>query len=420
MLLNILLAAGRFHGILSNQLEGVVNAAALDITQIVQFVRQTHPIADVILVTDDGAGKDMRTVMQAFSDISGCNEIQSMKCQTVFITSDLRFMNSAFAQTVKTEYIPCSRISFEEYRQCVKKYYVPKEPEEKKTSHWWNKKITPSAADVGTENSSVSKSISRVIAVTGHRGAGLTSTAANLAQQAHKSGLSAIVIDLDTVTRGMNMYYGSHTETEDEEKRSSLIRLLARPQNYETSAFSIKPGLYMSTLPYDFEDKMLIEQFVTSEKIISMLSVLKNKFNVCIIDMPLEAASAFKEVLIHIDYFALCVNNSLYSIFNTVRTLDNYLSSEFSRLLVSKAKVVVTRYNDKAVNQGENFSPSRVLKVLQTVSGLFDMTGEPAGYIPDYPEFDMQVETEILVCETNEKMHEAYKKVLIKILEGAE
>jgi len=421
--LNILLAAGNFHSILAKHFDTVVNAKQLSCYELTAFIEETHPLTDVILITDDAFDKSARGAAQALSDLTACLEMRNISAEIVLVTNSLQLVNTSFSPKVNVEYVPSNRISFEEYVKCARKYYREKasQEKEKKPSHWWNKKITPSHETSGTENTSVlSHGISRTIAITGHRGSGVTGTAANIAQEAQKQGLTAIIIDLDTVTRGMNMYYGAYMETDDEDKKSSLIRLLARPQNYESCAYSIKPGLYMSTLPYDFEDKKLQEQFVTGEKIISMLSVLKSKFNLCIIDLPLEVAAAHKEILIHVDYFGLCLNNSLYSVFNTVRQLDYYLEKQYLDLLISKSKIIVTQYNDKAVNQGENFSPKRVCEVLKTVSPMFEYAGEAAGYVPENSEFDMQIETEILICESNEKMHEAYKKILIKILEGAD
>lgn len=52
----------------------------------------------------------------------------------------------------------------------------------------------------------ISKGTSRVIAITGHRGSGLTSTAVNIAHEANKRGLSAILVDLDTDYRSTNLY----------------------------------------------------------------------------------------------------------------------------------------------------------------------------------------------------------------------
>jgi len=54
-----------------------------------------------------------------------------------------------------------------------------------------------------TEISLVSKDFRKVIVVTGCRGAGATSTAANLAIESSAQGLSTILVDMDIQYRGV-------------------------------------------------------------------------------------------------------------------------------------------------------------------------------------------------------------------------
>ena len=423
--MNVLLAAGSFHGILSGRIGCVVNKKELTVKDIVPFINETHPVIDLVLLTDDGIGRNVRGFCESVIHLQSFLDSSNMGARIVAATSRSEFTRLSLPPQISIEYFAGERVSFEDYKELLEKYKphydeVGQEEKKKKNTAWWNKKITPTVAEAAEEKSVVSHGISRTIAITGHRGAGLTSTVANLAEEAHKQGLSVMIVDLDTLSRGMNMYFGEHTDTVDEDKRSSLIRLLARPQSYETSAFCIKPGLYMSTLPYAFGDKKLEEQFVTCEKIISMISFLKNNVNLCILDLPFEIAGHFKEILIHVDSFGLCINNSLYSVFNTVRHMEFYLQRKYMDIVLSKTKLIVTDYNDRATNQGENFTPRRVTEILKTVSDGFDFIGEPAGYIPHYGEFDNQIETEILSVNSNDKMHESYKNTLIKLLEGVD
>ncbi len=104
----------------------------------------------------------------------------------------------------------------------------------------------------------LSKGINRVICVTGHRGSGLTSTSVNIAYEASKRGLSAILIDMDIQYRGCNAYFDSfHSSTKkDEEMNASLIRTLARPQDYKTTCFNVANNLWLTSLGYSFNDKM--------------------------------------------------------------------------------------------------------------------------------------------------------------------
>ncbi|MFD1775287.1 hypothetical protein [Paenibacillus rhizophilus] len=50
------------------------------------------------------------------------------------------------------------------------------------------------------------RGIGRIVAVTGHRGCGITSTAVNVASEAGKRGLSALIVDMNIDYRSANMY----------------------------------------------------------------------------------------------------------------------------------------------------------------------------------------------------------------------
>lgn len=120
-------------------------------------------------------------------------------------------------------------------------------------------------------------SISRVIAITGHRGSGVSSTAINLAYEASRRGLNTIIVDLDIEFRSFNMYFdGFHKMTQkDDVINASLIRTLARPQDYKTTAFNVSNNLWLISLGYSFSDKKLIDQFYNNSKLIGLISVLR-------------------------------------------------------------------------------------------------------------------------------------------------
>ncbi|MBQ7039408.1 MAG: hypothetical protein IJN39_02465, partial [Clostridia bacterium] len=166
------------------------------------------------------------------------------------------------------------------------------------------------------------------------------------------------------------------------------------------------------------DEKQLEDKFINAEKIITMISVLKNQFNLCIIDLPIDAASEYSSILAHVDAFGLCVKNSLYSVLNTARSMDFWLNNEYRKMVAAKSKIIITEYNDKIIYHGENFTPNKTIELLKAVSTDFMMAGAPVGYVPYTEEFSGQIETEVSLVDSNAKMKEAYKKILIRILEG--
>ena len=335
------------------------------------------------------------------------------------MTANSEILKLTLPPEVEVKFYFSGRVPFGEYKLLLDKYAAEKPQNENKDDKWFNRIFAPHEdQSQQVYSSDVSQSLSRVVAITGHRGSGVTSTVVNLAEAALKEQLSVVVIDLDVTFRGINMYFSSFSNEDEENLKSSLIKLLAKPQNYESCTYRAKPGLYVSTLPYSFKDKQLEEKFVTAEKIITMISVLKNKFNLCLIDLPMEIAMQHSNILAHIDTFGLCVKNNLYSVFSTARNMDLWSEKEIRKMLAAKSKIIVTEYNDKVLHTGENFTPNRTMDLLKVVSRDFDVTSTLAGYIPQTDEFNRQIETEVSLVNSSNAMKEAYKKTLIRILEG--
>ncbi|WP_310551570.1 AAA family ATPase [Paenibacillus glufosinatiresistens] len=267
----------------------------------------------------------------------------------------------------------------------------------------------------------ISRGISRVVAVTGHRGSGVTSTAVNLASEAGRRGLSALIVDLDMDYRSTNMYFGSFHETtkRDDDINASLIRTLARPQDFAATAYPIKENVWLTGLGYGFDDARLIGQFVTEARLTALLSLMRNRFNLIVLDLPLDLLGKYTEIMIHIDSFGLCVPNDLYSVLSTLRNVENKLPKEQVAYLNAKSKLVVTRYNDRSRFQGEMFTPDAVARVL--TSGLMDgFTYEMkvAGHVPYSSEFDSQIESDVPLVYTSAHYERAYGNILLRLLEG--
>ena len=272
------------------------------------------------------------------------------------------------------------------------------------------------------ELSNISRGMSRVVAVTGHRGSGLTSTAVNLAAEAAKRGLNTILVDMDAEYRGLNLYFSGFDEQarKDEHLGSSLIRMLAKPQDYRNNAFPVQGNLWITTLSYGFQDQRAIQQFYTSEKLAGLLSALRNNFNLVVLDLPLDAMRQMESALIHMDTFGLCVPNNLYSVLSTLRNIELVLDRDSAAYLNAKTKVIVTRYNHSSRFHGDLFTPEKVGELLG--SGLSDsFRFEPAlaGYVPASAEFDQQIESDIPIVNSGPEFERAFGTILLRLMEGS-
>lgn len=458
--MKILIVSGNAHQMISTYLlrkQESIYAEILNMTNIGNYLEQDNPVFDGILITDEGLSTRPSTNIDGLNGVVDWLEGNG-KRDTPIILLTRDFQKTSELEPVIQRYNRLQvivsdrvRITTEEYRNALQmptksgtdihtasKATIHKQPSEaspesnpqtKKKSFFdrFRSQPSPSTEPTATdpltrELHNVSRGISRVVAITGHRGSGLTSTIVNLAHEASKRGLSSIIIDMDTDYRSMNMYFDRFNErcNKDEDMNASLIRTLARPQDYMTTAFNIKDHLWLTGLGYQFHDHRLLEQFYTTEKLIGLITVLKTKFNLVLLDMPLDLFKIFDKSMIHLDLFGLCVPNNLHAVLSTIRNIEVVLDREMASYLNAKSKVIVTKYNDRSKFQDSLFVPEKVSEIL--TSGLSDSLRyemKIAGAVPYHSGFDLQIERDIAAVNSGAEYEKAFGQMLLRIMEGA-
>lgn len=450
--MKLLLVSGGMHRIITQYLikkVDIINNKELELNNVSDFLQEVNPVFEAVLITDNAFSghteKDRRNldlllqwayktnksntkVIILTNDFMMGTELEDL-CKR---HNDLSFLMCEFVRI--PEYL--FRQAFEELLSEKRQISVQKDNQikpdegEKKKSFLDRFRPKPNkneseieATDKLTKDlENVSRGISRIVAVTGHRGSGITSTAINVACEAGKRGLNAIIIDMDIDYRSTNMYFSSfHDRTKiDEDINASLIRTLAKPQDYMTTAFNLKDKLWLASLGYGFSDRRLIDQFYNSNKLVGLLSVLRSKFNLVILDMPMDLFVPFREILIHIDVFGLCVTNNLHSILSTLRNVEVVLDKENISYLNAKSRVIVTKYNDRSRFQNDIFIPDRVSEVLTSgLSERFTYEMKVAGYVPYSNGFDEQIEMDVPLVNTSAEYEKAYGNILLRLMEGA-
>lgn len=268
----------------------------------------------------------------------------------------------------------------------------------------------------------ISQGISRIVGVTGHRGVGVTSTVVNLAYEASKRNLSTVIVDLDIHNRTTNIYFSEFIRQAemDEHMNASLVKCLAKPQDYKHCACYLKDKLWLTGLTYEYEDERLLSQFYTPLKLINLITVLRQYFNLVLLDIPFEILKEFEEIIPNIDTFGLCVNNSQYSIITTLRNMGNCLSNENIGYLNAKSKLIITKYNDRVQYEGDFFTPERVSDLFASdLCEQLETKMPVAGYVRYQSNFDEQIERDIPIVESDKEFKEYYSNILLRILEGA-
>ncbi len=448
--MKLLLVSGGIHEILvgyfSRKTE-VVNKDSLQINDLPNFLQEVNPVIEGVVITDEAFSQNIEQDKQGLSTLlEWLKKNQKTSSKVQIITRD--FMKEDELELLIKTYPNLSIITYDylriskaiisqafgdlrvEQKQAPSFSAKPERVEEveKKRSFLDRFRSKPKdktelqATDRLTrEFENVSRGISRIVAITGHRGAGLTSTVVNVACEATKRGLSAIIIDMDIDYRSTNMYFSSFHEMtkKDEDINASLIRTLARPQDYMTTAFNIKDDLWITSLGYGVTDRKLIDQFYNPNKLVGLLSVLRNRFNLVILDMPMDLFKVFRESLIHIDVFGLCVPNNIYSVLSTLRNIEVIFDDEDASYVNAKSKVVVTKYNDRSRFQNDIFVPEKVNEMLTSgLSEKFTYEMKLAGYVPYSNDFDSQVETDVPLVNTSVEHEKAFGNILLRLMEG--
>jgi len=435
-----LLVGGAFAQLLDVYSLDLVNKEQLHLDQALPFCQQSKLGYEQLLITDDGmAGLDDYTVKSALVSLMLFQENRG-RVQPILLMTSRASLQAMSVTGVSIEIYYGVRIPIQKYinaisgnnsNRATKKTSKPPpadKSDEKQAAKRGiierfrkEEKKEPTAPFAGREFEMISRDISRVIAITGQKGSGVTSTAVNLAHIANNRNLSTILIDLDTVNCAFNLYFSDFYEQaeKDQDIACSLIRNLAKPQNYNINSHHID-NLYIVTLAYSFSDKELLERFFTSPKLINMLTFFRKHFQLCLLDMPLEALVRLKECILYVDLFGLCVSNNLYSLTGTLRGFQNVLTDDDLEMLFSKTAIIVSKYNEHIRIQDDFFSPDKVCDLLLELNDVpLAREFELAGHIPYHLEFDTQLETDIPIADSDAYMEKAYSDILLRMIKGA-
>lgn len=406
----------------------VINKMSVVLDGALEFFGENTPSFDKVLVTDGGLSADPEDNLRDLEAL-----VNSVESDVVVVTRDFLFEppTSGIRIIVSQRFRPTDAeiglalkdaTGETEKKDKTKGFFgvfagdADKKAIRKKFSD--KKKKRGYEEEVPTSNISI---LSQIIVVTGHRGSGVTSTAASVARMACDKGIRTIFVDLDVDYRAANLYFGAFTQQADSDDDicSSLIRMLARPQDYEIQAVDAERNLWVTSLGYGFRDTRLIEQHFTEAKIIGLLTSLKHEFGLVIADLPLDVLTKVPALLNNVDTFALCMENNIYSIVSTMRNIEiGFERRSDISYLASKTKLVVTKYNDESAYDDEIITPDKLGEMIESGDFSDDFTADlpTAGKVAYSHEFDRQIESDISVIYNDEEMKQAYESILLRLL----
>ena len=448
-----LLLAGAFQSVLHKYGLDIVNSEIIGAEEVLSFLQQNPPPYEQIVITDQGLlNYDIHSIKALLQSLLMWQEQANKQRPLTLITNNILWRDINMPE-VEVCFYHTVRINITQYLNSINRHAAqdevkpPEQRDESSNAAADKKKAPPPGQTPGSkpkkqslierlkkdktlaapeisyaekEFAAISGEISRVIAISGCRGAGVTSTAVNLAHIASQKGLSTMLIDLDVLNCALNLYFSEYYETAEKDRdiAHSLIRNLAKPQDYKLNTY-YSANLFVSTLAYSFCDADLLERFFTAAKLVNMLAVFRKHFQLCLLDIPLEVLGKFTESILFIDDFGLCIPNNLYSITGALRSTQHLLTPEERESLFSKAKIIVSKYNNQSTLQEECFSPEKVCELLRELADApYEQQCELAGFIPYNLDFDTQLETDIPIAATNTQMERSYTDILLRMMKG--
>lgn len=258
-----------------------------------------------------------------------------------------------------------------------------------------------------------SKELRKVVVVSGHRGSGVTGTVANLASVASAQGLSVMVVDMDIVYRGINLYFtkfGDEAEI-NSELGYSLIRCLMKPESYDANSCIINNNLSVISLSYSVSSRDRILEAMDYKRVLSLVSLIRQKYNLVLIDLPMEIFKSFPDIITQIDSIGICVNNCLYSVINTVKAVEENISKD-ALLFKTKSRIIVSKYNENSRYHGKKFTPEFTCEILNDISGMSKGEYQYGGEIPYSKDYDIQSSSTDRISNTNSDYKNYYLNIL--------
>ena len=260
-----------------------------------------------------------------------------------------------------------------------------------------------------------------IVAVTGDRGQGITTTAVNLASTIEKSGLSVVIVDLDLAKRDINNYFpdfGKQAEP-NEFLHKSLVGCLVDSINIERYVCKLSNNLSVVGLPYTFNfgnrDK---DRIFTQDNLINMLTVLRSYFDIVVIDMPFQFYIENSFLGNYIDANIFCMENNFSAIVSGMNALLGDASEtqiDFRRIIF-KTKFLLTKYNYISKSGREGFNITAARKII---SGNFDVTVNYAlnfvGIVPMSYEFIEQMNKHRPIVEISNEYKLYYDAIFSNI-----
>lgn len=264
-----------------------------------------------------------------------------------------------------------------------------------------------------------------IIAFTGDRQSGVSTTVSNTAQLYSAMGYRTLVIDLDYIRRTQAIIFSNYNEAIEMESRvaNGLLVSLANPKNLDDVVSVVDTNL--SVLGIDTEADRNItkfanrpfEQLYSASNLINLYSFAKSLYDVVLVDMPFEVIKKIGSSLSYVDRVIMCTPNTEHALNNLFEVeLESLLLSNdlIGQTLISKSKLLLTKYNRNSRILNKEATDSLIEQVLNENED-HNYHLEVIGLIPLSYEYERQFDSNKRIVKMNKSYEDAFINFMEKL-----
>ena len=240
-----------------------------------------------------------------------------------------------------------------------------------------------------------------IITVTGDRQSGVSTTVSNMAEVYAKNGNSVLIVDLDTKRRFQTKIYPEFYDAIALENRvmNGLLASLINTGNLEDVAAVVSDNVALLSIS-DEVDRVIhkfanrpFDTVFSAQNLVNLLSYAKSMFDVVLVDLPFEKLRSVGNLLSYVDKSVLCIPNTMYHVDNLLEIeVDELLLVDeiVTRTLLSKSKILLTKYNELSKYEGKEVTEEFVMDTLSLLDdSLYHL--EVIGRVPYLEDYESQV-----------------------------
>jgi Mrp family chromosome partitioning ATPase len=423
--MKIFLVAGEVSWEIKNKLEEneIYNVVRIErsLDEAYYFLENNSIDFDYLLLLDYGINIQIEKMKNIFQQITTL--LENQKKQLIFISNEDSFQEFAIevsrnSENVKLISLDKIKIPVEFIFNALEKIHVSKElgnqgnGKKEKSEKW---KFFGNGAK---KKKIIETKSNKVIGITGHSGSGISSTAANIAELASKNGLKTLIVDLNLDNKGQNLYFEKFGEEieKEEDLKMSVIKCFYNPENYAENTCRINDKLYLAGLGYTLAKNEKTLDVINSVKLANLITILKLKFNLIILDIPLNLLKSMDKAIIYFDKFGVCVNNNMHSIINTIMELETF-DKQFIDVFWTKANLINTKYNKNSEYNGKEFSESLVKEIIISLGQDLSSEIQNIGKISHSNNFEIQYDRGKKMYGVSTEFYNEYMDILNKFID---